>query len=124
MQRKEHIKFYPETHFNGHNFSMASQKKTASFAITRLPEVITNAWYGCVRLPNFDLLIISLSVGQIFVKGLYLFTTDPYALAIRGVNILGWKHLMAFTPSDIALFTIPHRSPFPNFPLYTSWSSA
>ena len=21
MQRKEHIKFYPETHFNGHNFS-------------------------------------------------------------------------------------------------------
>ena len=23
MQRKEHIKFYPKTHFNGHNFSMA-----------------------------------------------------------------------------------------------------
>ena len=44
-----------------------------------LPWVIANAFQcnGCVRLPNFDLLI----------------------------------------PQDIALFAIPHRSPFPNFPL-------
>ena len=34
-----------------------------------LPGVIANAFQcnGCVRLPNFDLLIISLSVGRILV---------------------------------------------------------
>ena len=34
-----------------------------------LPGVITNAFQcnGCVRLPNFDLLIISLSVERTFV---------------------------------------------------------
>ena len=34
-----------------------------------LPQVIANAFQcsGCVRLPNFDLLIISLSVEIIFV---------------------------------------------------------
>ena len=67
---------------------MALQKKTASFAITRLPEVIANAFCnGCVRLPNFDLLIISLSVRQIFVVS-YWFTTDPYAVAFKRVNVI------------------------------------
>ena len=42
MQHKEHIKFYPETHFYWHNFRKL--KKTASFTITRLPEVIANAF--------------------------------------------------------------------------------
>ena len=41
--------------------------------------------YGCVRLPNFDLLIISLSVRQLFVVS-YWFTTDPYAVAFKRVK--------------------------------------
>ena len=48
-----------------------------------------------------------------------------FTLAIGGVNIPGWKHLMTFTPSTrycpvrhSPSFAIPHRSPFPNFPLY------
>ena len=43
--------------------------------------------YGCVRLLNFDLLIISLSVRQIFVVS-YWFTTDPYAVAFKRVNVI------------------------------------
>ena len=41
----------------------------------------------CVRLPNFDLLIISLSVERILVVS-YRFTTDPYAVAFKRVNVI------------------------------------
>ena len=41
-----------------------------------------------------------------------------FTLVIRGVNILWWKHLMAFTPSTrYCPVRHSHRSPFPNFPL-------
>ena len=53
-----------------------------------LPEVIANAFCnGCVRLPNFDLSIISLSVRQIIVS-LYWITTDPYAVSFKRVNVI------------------------------------
>ena len=54
-----------------------------------LPGVIANAFQcnGCVRLPNFDLLIISSSVERIFVVS-YLFTTDPYTIANQRVNVI------------------------------------
>ena len=38
-------------------------------------------------LPSFDLLISSLSVRQIFVVS-YLFTTDPYAVTFKRVNVI------------------------------------
>ena len=60
----------------------------ASFAITRLPEVIANAFCNeCVRLPDFDLLIISLSVKPNFVVS-YWFTTDPYEVTFKRVNVI------------------------------------
>ena len=54
-----------------------------------LPRVIANAFQCnvCVRLPNFDLLIISLSVERIFVVS-YWFTTDPYAVAYQRVYVI------------------------------------
>ena len=52
-----------------------------------LPEVIANAFCNrCVRLPNFDLLIISLSVRRIFVVSYC--TTDPYGVAFKRVDVI------------------------------------
>ena len=72
-EHKEHIKFYPGTHFHRHNFSryevMAYKRRWRRSAIT----CIVGGNYErilvqlCLRLPNFDLLIISLSVEIIFV---------------------------------------------------------
>ena len=43
--------------------------------------------HGRVRLPNFDLLIISLSGERILVVS-YWFTTDPYVVAYQSVNVI------------------------------------
>ena len=61
---------------------MAYKRSGVVRLLPALPGVIANASQcnGCVRLPNFDLLIISLSVERIFVVS-YGFTTDPYAVA-------------------------------------------
>ena len=54
-----------------------------------LPGVIANAFQcnGCVRLPNFDLLIISFYVERILVVS-YWFTTDRYAVTFKRVNVI------------------------------------
>ena len=87
MLHKEHINFYPEAHFYRHSCSrfevMAHKRRWHRSAITCIAGGKCERIYmcnGCVRLPNFDLLIISLSMERILFVS-YWFTTDPYAVA-------------------------------------------
>ena len=72
MLHKEHINFYPETHFYRHNCCrfevMAHKRRWRRSAITCIAGGKCERIYmcnGCVRLPNFDLLIISLFMERI-----------------------------------------------------------
>ena len=68
---------------------MAHKRRWRRSAITCIAGVIANSFQcnGCVRLPNFDLLIISLSVERIFVVSLQL----TFMLAhIKGLMLLTW----------------------------------
>ena len=87
MLHKEHINFYPETHFYRHNCCrfevMAHKRRWRRSAITCIPGGKCEHIYMCngfVRLPKFDLLIISLFMERILFVS-YWFTTDPYAVA-------------------------------------------
>ena len=71
MLHREHINFYPETHFYRHNYCrfevMTHKIRCRRSAITciaggKCERIMCN---GCVRLPNFDLLIISLFMERI-----------------------------------------------------------
>ena len=67
MQHKEHVSSTEKHIIYRHNFSrydvMAYKRKWRRPPLPALPEVIVNAFSnGCERLPNFDWLIISLSV--------------------------------------------------------------
>ena len=72
MLHKEHITFYPETHFYRHNCCrfevMAHKRRLRRSAITCIARGKCERIYmcnRCVRLPNFDLLIISLFMERI-----------------------------------------------------------
>ena len=87
MLHKEHINFYPETHFYWHSCCrfevMGRKRRWRRSAITCIGGGKCERIYicnGCVRLPNFDLFIISLFKERILFVS-YWFTTDPYAVA-------------------------------------------
>ena len=72
MFHKEHINFYPETHFYRYNCCrfevMVHKRRWRRSAITCIAGGKCERIYmcnGCVRLPNFDLLIISLFMERI-----------------------------------------------------------
>ena len=76
---------------------MANTKKWRRSPLPAVPEVITNTFCNwCLRLPNFDLLIITLSV-KTFLAVSYWFTTDPYAVAFIRF------HSLTLTPSTLAV---------------------
>ena len=72
MLHKEHINFYPETHFYRHNCCryevMAHKRRWRCSAITCIAVGKCERIYmcnECIRLPNFHLLIISLFMERI-----------------------------------------------------------
>ena len=73
MLHKEHINFYRETHIYRHNCCrfevMTHKRRWRRSAITciaggKCERIYRPMCNGCVRLPNFDLLIISLFYGK------------------------------------------------------------
>ena len=82
-------------------------------SLPALPGVIANAFQcnGYVRLPNFDLLIISLSVKKILVVS-YWFTTDCYAVHLKGFKcyLLGLVAMETAAVRHYPTVTKKHRN--------------